>query len=85
MLTVEPKVKGCLGPANGDEELTLNLTLSQGRDMQFGWVHCLPRACLLLKRQKPSVAHLPLCLSFFLSFSLPLSLFLSVSSLPICM
>lgn len=27
MLPVEPKVKGCHGPANGDGELTLNLTL----------------------------------------------------------
>lgn len=87
VLPVKPKVKGCHGPANGDGELTLNLTRPVG-----GWGSlCRSDGCTVcfeaappLKRQKPSVAHLPLCLSFFLSFSLPLSLVLSVSSRPIC-
>ena len=80
VLPVEPKVKGCHGPANGDGELTLKLTLPvRGEDMQFGWVHRLlgDRSPLLL-----------ICLSVCLSFSLSLSpshSFSQFSSLPICM
>lgn len=90
LLPVEPKVKGCHRPANGDEELTLNLTLpvelgEQWWEEGVGCVHCLPGACLLLKRQKPSVAHWTPSLSHSFSlFSPPFALPPFLAFPPIC-
>lgn len=78
------KVNGCHGPANGDGEPTVNLTLPVRVLCGVGGsgvVGCTAFGWVLAHRQKPSVA--PLSLSSFLSFSLLLSRSRSLAA--ICM
>lgn len=75
LLPVEPKVKGCHRPANGDEELTLNLTLPVG----WGWWVWM---CALSAWSLPSAQETEaLCCSLD-SLSRPFSLFSPPLALP---
>lgn len=67
VLPVEPKVKGCHGPANGDEELTLNLTLPVRGET------CSLDGCTVYFCSKDRSPLLLICLSVCRSSSLSLS------------
>lgn len=87
MLSVEPKVKECHGPAIGDGELTLNLTLPPRGEICDFWMGAVSASCLP-PAPETEAPLLLICLSVCRSSSLslsPFSLFLSLSSLAICM
>lgn len=77
MLPVEPKVKGCHGPANGDEELTLNLTLPV-RGRHAVWMGALSTSAPKTEALCCSFASLSVVLPLFLFLSPPLTLSLTL-------